>query len=122
MTHQRAIITIDHHQAVIISLADESHTVKNVRLHSHETPQHGAAVRDQHEFYAEVADSLKGLSALLIAGHRTGLDDFKHYVDKHRPALAELIIGYETIDSPTEGQLVALARDAFEKHERLAHS
>ena len=122
MTYHRAIVTVDHHQAVIICLDGETHTTKNVHLHGHNTPQHSAEIRDRHEFYAEVVDGLKGLTEVLVAGHRTGLDDFKHYVEKHRPALADLVIGYETIDKPTEGQLVAFAREYFDKHERLAHS
>ena len=46
--------------------------------------------------------------------------DFRHYVEKHRTHLAPKIVGWETVDHPSEGQLAALARRFFVKHDRMA--
>lgn len=43
-----------------------------------------------------------------------------HYVDKHRPAVAAQIVGWETIDHPTEGELVKMARQFFVKRGEMA--
>jgi hypothetical protein len=51
---------------------------------------------------------------------KTGLADFRHYVEKHRPAVATQIVGWEHSDRPTENQLVALARQYFLKYDRMA--
>ena len=64
-------------------------------------------------FFAEVCDALNGFAAVLIAGSHTAQADFRHYIDKHRPALAPRIAGWETVNHPTEGELVKLARQFF---------
>ena len=60
------------------------------------------------------------MQEVLVTGSRTGLADFKHYADKHRPDIAKHIVAYETVDHPTQGQLLALARQFFLKHDRMA--
>ena len=46
---------------------------------------------------------------VLAVGPKTGLADFRHYVEKHRAALVPFVVGYETVDQPTPNQLVAFA-------------
>jgi hypothetical protein len=55
-----------------------------------------------------------------VTGSHTAQADFRHYVDKHRAAIGPQIVGWETVDHPTEGQLLALARKYFVKHDRMA--
>jgi phage tail sheath gpL-like len=69
---------------------------------------------------AQVCDALPGIREVLVAGSRTAQADFKHYVEKHRPAVGAQIVGYETVDHPSDNQLVALARAVFLKHDRMA--
>jgi hypothetical protein len=57
---------------------------------------------------------------VLVTGGHTGLADFRHCADKHRPLTAARIVGYEVVDHPTENQLVALARKYFVKYEQMA--
>jgi len=92
---------------------------QKVKAHSHHTKQHGSAVRTEHEFFGEVCDALAGITEVLVTGSKTTQADFKHYVEKHRPALAPQVVGYETVDHPTENQLVAMARQYFVKVDRM---
>ena len=55
-----------------------------------------------------------------MTGSHSSTADFKHYVDKHRAGLGKQIVGYETVDHPSENQLVALARKYFLKYDRMA--
>jgi hypothetical protein len=91
------------------------------KLHQHLkfTRQHHSSVRTEHEFFGQVCDALDGIAEVLIAGGHTGLADFRHYVDKHRPETAARIVGYEVVDHPTENQLVAQARKQFVKHDQM---
>ena len=115
MTKQHAIVCLDHHTAQVIQFdAEEAKAVK-VKSHGHETKQHGSAVRTEHEFFGEVCDALSGIDHVLVAGSQTAQSDFRHYVEKHRPQTAPHIAGYESVDSPTENQLVALGRKYFLK-------
>ncbi|EJL88478.1 hypothetical protein PMI15_00774 [Polaromonas sp. CF318] len=105
-----AVVWLDHHQAQLIQFDAEQSEAHKLHAHSHATPQHGSEVRTQHEFFGEVCDALDGVESILVTGGHTAQADFRHYVDKHRPALAPRITGWETVDHPSEAQLLALGR------------
>jgi len=63
---------------------------------------------------------LAGINEVLVVGPKTGLADFRHYVEKHRPAVGKQIVGWEHSDHATDNQLVALARQYFLKYDRMA--
>ena len=93
---------------------------RKVKAHSHPTRQHGSQVRDEHEFFAAVRDALADIKEVLVAGSHQAQSDFQRYVNKHRPQLAPQIVGYETVDHPSDAQLVAMARKFFLKYDRMA--
>jgi stalled ribosome rescue protein Dom34 len=115
-----AVVELDHSQAQVLQFDAEHVQAQKVKAHSHYTKQHGSQVRSEHEFFGLVCDALDGIAEVLVAGSKTALADFKHYADKHRPQTAQRIVGYETVDHPTEGQLVALARQYFLRYDRMA--
>lgn len=120
MTYLHAVVRLDHQTAQILQFDAEQVKAQRVKAHSHHTAQHGSSVRTEHEFFAEVCDGLAGIAEVLVTGSRTGTTDFKHYVEKHRAETARRIVGYETVDHPTENQLVAFARQYFLKYDRMA--
>ncbi len=120
MTLFHAVVWIDHQQAQVLQFDAEHVQASKVKAHTHHTAQHGSAVRSQHEFYAHVCDALAGIPEVLVTGSHQAQADFRHYVEKHRPATSKQIMGWETVDHPTENQLVALARKAFIKIDRMA--
>jgi len=115
-----AVVRIDHHSAQVLQFDAEQVQGLALKAHSHPTKQHGSAVRTEHGFFGQVCDALAGISEVLVAGSHTAQADFRHYVEKHRPALAAHIAAYETVDHPSDNQLVALARAFFLKHDRMA--
>jgi stalled ribosome rescue protein Dom34 len=120
MTTLHAVVFIDHTQAQVLQFDAEHVQAEKVKTHSHQTRQHGSAVRSEHEYFGHVCDALEGIPEVLVTGPKTGLADFRHYADKHRPATAKCIVGYEPVDHPSENQLVALARKYFLKYDRMA--
>lgn len=120
MTLFHAVVWLDHQQAQILEFDAEHVQASKVKAHRHHTAQHGSQVRSEHEFYAHVCDALAGIPEVLVTGSKTALADYRHYVEKHRAKLAPQIVGYETVDHPSEKQLVALARAFFLKHDRMA--
>lgn len=120
MTSFHAVVRIDHHNAEILQFDAEHVQAEKIKSHTHHTAQHGSAVRTEHEFFGHVCDALAGIAEVLVAGSHTAQADFKHYVEKHRPALAPHILGYETVNQPTPAELVALARKMFLKIDRMA--
>ena len=120
MTTLHAVAFVDHTQAQVLQFDAEHVQAERVKTHTHQTRQHGSAVRSEHEYFGHVCDALAGIAEVLVTGPKTGLADFKHYADKHRPETAARIVGYETVDHPSENELVALARKYFLKHDRMA--
>nr|WP_184298869.1 hypothetical protein [Roseateles oligotrophus] len=93
---------------------------ERIKAHSHHTKQRASAVRSEHEFFGEVVDALNGITEVLVVGSSTAQSDFKHYVEKHRAAAAKQIVAYESVDHPTDNQLIAFARKYFLKFDRMA--
>jgi stalled ribosome rescue protein Dom34 len=120
MTTFHAVVRIDHQTAEILQFDAEHVQAQKVKAHTHHTAYHGSTVRTEHEFFGHVCDALAGIPEVLVTGAHKAMADFKHYVDKHRPALAPHIVGWETVDQPTQGQLVALARQYFLKFDRMS--
>jgi stalled ribosome rescue protein Dom34 len=120
MTLFHAVLWIDHQSAQVLQFDAEHVQSSKVKAHSHHTRQHDSTVRTQHEFFGQVCDALVDVPEVLVTGSHQAQADFKHYVGKHRPALTAQIVGWETVDHPTEHQLVALARKAFLKIDRMA--
>lgn len=113
MTLTHAAVLIDHHSAQVLHFNAEQLQSSSVKEHVHYTRQHGSKVRSEHEFFGDVCDALAGIPSVMIAGSHTAQADFRHYVEKHRPALMTQIAHWETVDHPTKGELVKLARNYF---------
>jgi stalled ribosome rescue protein Dom34 len=105
-----AVIWMDHHTAHVIEFDREHMQERHIRAHVHPTRQHQSNVRSEHEFFAEVCDAVGSMESVLLTGARRVQADLRHFVEKHRPGLAQRITGWEIVDHPTSAQLVALAR------------
>ena len=87
MPQSQAVVLIDHHGAQIQHLADGRG--ESVKEHRHYTRQHGSNVRSEHDFFSDVYDALETCAEILVLGSHTAQADFRRYVFKHRPGLAE---------------------------------
>lgn len=119
MTLFHAVAFVDHQSAQVLQFTSDQVVERKVHEHLQFTRQHGSGVRTEHEFFGHVCEALDGIAEVLIVGGHTGLADFRHYVDKHRPQTAGHIVGYQVVDHPTEHQLVALARQYFVKYDQM---
>ena len=117
MTAYHAVMFIDHHKAKIIPFGSEP--ARSLHEHIHLTRQHASSERSQHEFLSDVCLALKGQKELLVVGGHTGIADFRHYVEKHRPETATQIVDYEVVDHPTDKELIALARRRFTQVDQM---
>ena len=120
MNSYHAAVWLDHHEARIFHVdadhADEA-TVRAPKQHVHRHPKGGTAEHnhpdDIHHFFGEVTRALQGAEEILIGGPSTAKVQFVAYVHEHDPALAGRIVKVETVDHPTDAQLVAHAREQF---------
>ena len=116
MSLLHAVVWTDHQSAQVLQFDAEHVLANKVKAQTHQTAQHGSAVRSEHEFFGELCDALAGFSAVLVTGSHTAIADFRHYADKHRPQTAAQIAAYEVVDRLSENQLVAFARKYFVQH------
>jgi stalled ribosome rescue protein Dom34 len=121
-----AVVWLDHHEARIFHVdvpdADES-TVLAPQHHVHRHPKgHGEGREhpdDAHRFFEEIARALSGVDAILLVGPAAAKDEFFGYLKAHDHRMEAKVIGVETVDHPTDGQIVAMARRAFQASHRM---
>jgi hypothetical protein len=62
---------------------------------------------------------LEGAEEVLVVGPSAAKLEFMRYVHKHDQATEAKIVGIETVDHPTDGQLVAYANQYFKRRDRM---
>jgi stalled ribosome rescue protein Dom34 len=124
--HYHAVIWIDHHEAHVFhfnaAAADETvvHDTHSPRhLHSKAGSAAGTHVRDEPEFYRDVAAAVADAHAILIAGPSSAKTEFVKYLHKHAPGTFDRVGGIETMDRVTDHQIVAEARRYFSLADRM---
>ncbi len=120
MSDVHAVVLIDHQRARIQRFDSESVTTRTLRVHSTHTRQHGSSVRTLHAFFGEVCTAVEGTAEVLVTGSHNAQTHFRRYVHRHRPELGVHLVGWETVDDPSEGQLLSFARKYFAAHERTS--
>ncbi len=73
---------------------------------------------DAKRFFHEVARSLDGTDAVLIVGPSSAKVEFSKYLQDHDRKLHAKVVGIETVDHPTGGEIVAYARRYFKASDR----
>ncbi|MEO6210766.1 MAG: hypothetical protein ABIQ10_11630 [Gemmatimonadaceae bacterium] len=100
-------------------IGEETNDVTQVHDEMHDTRQHNSAVRTQHEFFGAVCDALVGSEQVVVTGSSQAQTDFGHNVTAHRSVLLSVLVGWETVNLPTDEELVALATTSFRGHDRM---
>jgi stalled ribosome rescue protein Dom34 len=78
----------------------------------------GHAAED-HAFLQAVAQSIADAGAVLITGPANAKTELIKHISQHDPKLMKAIVGVETVDHPSDGQLVAYARHYFKAEDRM---
>jgi len=126
MSHYHAVVWIDHREARVYHFsptdADKQviHADKPVKQVHHRAgpagPGHAGA--DQ-EFLHAVAQAISDAGAVLITGPGNAKNELMKHIENHDAPLKKLIAGVETVDHPSDGQLVAHARKYFKAEDRM---
>ena len=126
MTYIHAIVWLDHLSARIIAFSDgdgvtipvESQSTQR-QLHRKSGKPGSGHVPDDATFFHDVAAALSDVREVLIAGPGTAKVAFRKYVDQRHHDLSRRIVGVETIDHPSDGELAAYARKYFRRVDQL---
>ncbi len=125
--HFHAVVWIDHRQARVFhfNVEDVDHEVVHPQheIHHLHHKAHsvgsGNAAEDQ-TFFHSVVQAIGGAGAVLIGGPANAKHELYKYIQRHAHTLLPRIAGVEALDHPTDGQLVAHARQFFRAADRMA--
>ena len=113
-------VWIDHREAKVFHVSPEKDHEVSVTAPQHVHRRHpkGESGAKEHpddaaRFFQSVARSLDDAQDVLVVGPSTAKLDFLRYLHKHEHALESRVVGIETVDHPTDGQLAAYARKYF---------
>jgi stalled ribosome rescue protein Dom34 len=76
------------------------------------------AIDDGHEpenqtYYHSVGKTLDGINAVLVTGPANAKTELMKHLARHDPPLLKKVSAIQTVDHPTDGQLLDLARHHF---------
>jgi hypothetical protein len=74
---------------------------------------------EDHAFLQAVAPSIADAGAVLVTGPANAKTELVKHISQHDPALMKIMVGVETVDHPSDGQLVAYARRYFKAEDRM---
>jgi hypothetical protein len=125
-SNRHVAVWIDHKEARIFHVdadqADER-VIGAPAHHVHRHPKGPTAEHehpdDMHHFFQAVSRELQGAERVLVVGPSTAKLEFIRYAHKHDATLEPRIVGVETVDHPTDGQLVAYAKRYFASDDRM---
>jgi stalled ribosome rescue protein Dom34 len=125
-THFHATVWIDHREAKIFHFdAETSDTATVHNSHAHQHLHHKANAGDSghapvdKEYLQRVTAQLATAGAILIVGPGSAKTELRTYIQAHQPQLGAKISAVESVDHPTDGQVLAHARKFFVADDRM---
>jgi len=126
MSTNHVVVWLDHAEAHVIHFTPESSANEVIKTHSKHPHLHAKSgapgaghAAENAPYLNDVANALQGsLEILLVGPGNEKLSLLKH-LQKHQHDLAEKVVSVETVDHPTDGQLLAYARKYFVKADRM---
>jgi stalled ribosome rescue protein Dom34 len=126
MTHYHAVVWMDHREARIFQFNREE--AERLVLHAERPTRHlhhkagavgpGKAAED-HAFHRAVESAVAAAGEILVVGPGAAKQEFIRHVERSDPGLRARVVGVETVDHPTDPQLVAFARRYFSGADRM---
>lgn len=120
MSLSHVVVWLDHQESHVIQFNADTHensTITTRSKHGHVHQKAGVvgsghAAADQNYLH-EVAAAVSGCGEILIVGPGSGKLELIKHMNRHDPAIAEKVVGVETVDHPSDGQLLAYAKKYF---------
>lgn len=118
------VIWMDSKEGKIFDLVPEGTKVRHLHTHGHKHPSQpgGDNNKDHHHgldvFFSEIAASIRGAKEIIVLGPSEAKLHFKSYLEKHfGNTLAKKLIAVETVDHPTDNQILAHGRKFFKEYD-----
>ena len=119
MSHYHAVVWLDHAEAHVLHFSRDDVEKKLVHGKPHTHLHHkrgsvgaGHAAGDP-AFFGKIIEALSGAQEILVVGPANAKTELVKYLQQHAHDLAKRVVAVETVDHPTDGQLLAYARQHF---------
>ena len=118
--HYHAVVWIDHREARVFRFSASD--VDRLVIHPDHPARHlhhkansigSGNTPEDHDFLKRVADVVSDAGAILVTGPANEKAELIKHIRQHSPALMEKIVAVETVDHPSDRQLVDHARRHF---------
>ena len=126
MSQRHAVVWLDHVKATIITFSHLGSREYEVRsqlasngAHSDTRQPDGNHVRDDVDFFDEIIRIVSDSPEILIIGPGLAKVAFERHLQRHHRLIAEHIVGVETVDHPTSGEILKFARQYFQRADQL---
>lgn len=126
MSLNHVVVWIDHQEAHVIQFnadASESEIIKSNSKHPNLHQKSGILgsghTSADHNYLHEVMLAVSGANEILIVGPGSAKLELLKHANKHDAKVSEKIIGVETVDHPSDGQLLSYAKKYFIKADNL---
>lgn len=117
MPHSHTVLWLDHEQAHIYHyIEDNAHSKTTLTAQNPKQQEEKAA---QHHFFEAIAKALEPAGEILILGPGQAKNEWIKYIHEHAKTLVPKVVGVETVDHPTDNQVLALAKKHFKALDRL---
>jgi stalled ribosome rescue protein Dom34 len=116
-----AVVWLDFHQAKVFLITAEDVEAQRIKadaphrqIHHKAQVQGSGHVRDDRTYFEAILAAVAEADSWLIAGPGGTKKDLEKYLEGHGEALRKRLVGVESMDHPTAGELIKQARKLFE--------
>ncbi len=126
MLSNHVVVWLDHVEAHVVHFNPEESENELIKAHSTHPHLHVRAGQtgagrapENARYFGDVAEAVKTALEILIVGPgQEKLELMKYFVKRH-PLIAKKVVSVETVDHPSDGQILAYARKYFIKADRM---
>ncbi len=126
MAHVHAIVWLDHLSARVIAFSDgpgETIPIESEsdhrQLHRKSGKPGSGHASDDVVFFNDVAAAIADVREILITGPGTAKTAFKRYLAQRHHDIERRIVGLETMDHPSDSELLTYGRKYFRRVDQL---
>jgi stalled ribosome rescue protein Dom34 len=124
--HSHAVVWIDHREARVFHFNATEDDEQDVRprdptahIHHHANSIGSGHAAEDQKYLHQVATAIADVKAVLITGPANEKHELMKHIQRHDPQVAKIVAGVETLDHPTNGELIAHARRYFRAADRM---
>lgn len=126
MSFNHAVIWIDHQEAHVMFLsesASEAEVIKTKSSHQHLHHKGGAVgsgrLQLDEKYLHSVINAVNESKEILVIGPGSAKLELIKHAHHHDPKIAANIVGVETVDHPSDKEILAYARKFFYKADQM---